>query len=98
MVKNLPAVWEIWVRFLGWEDPPKKELATHSSILTWRIPWTEEPGGPWGCQEPDRTERLDNSYSKVTEKKTQLLPSCIHTAKDWGYCIAKGLYVVSGKV
>ena len=43
MVKNLPAIWEIWVRSLGWEDPLEKEMATHSSILAWRIPWTEEP-------------------------------------------------------
>ena len=35
----------MWVQFLGWEDPLEKEMATHSSILTWRIPWTEEPGG-----------------------------------------------------
>ena len=44
-VKNLPAMWETGVRSLGWEDPPVKEMATHSSILAWRIPWTEEPGG-----------------------------------------------------
>ena len=43
-VKNMPAVQEIQVRSLGWEDPVEKEMATHSSILTWRIPWTEEPG------------------------------------------------------
>ena len=43
-VKNLPAMQEIWVRFLGWEDPLEKGMATHSSILAWRIPWTEEPG------------------------------------------------------
>ena len=43
-VKNLPAVQETWVRFLGWEDPLEKEMATHSSILAWRIPWIEEPG------------------------------------------------------
>ena len=42
MVKILPAMWEIWVQSLGWEDPLKKEMATHSSILVWRIPWTEE--------------------------------------------------------
>ena len=54
----------------GSRRSPREGNGTHSSILTWRIPWTEEPGGPWGCQEPDRTERLDNSYSKVTEKKT----------------------------
>ena len=44
-VKNLPAMWESWVRSLGWEDPLEKEMTTHSSILAWKIPWTEEPGG-----------------------------------------------------
>ena len=43
-VKNLPAVQETWVQFLGREDPLEKKMATHSSILAWRIPWTEEPG------------------------------------------------------
>ena len=45
MVKNLPAMQETQVRSLGWEDPLEKGMATHSSILAWRIPWTEEPGG-----------------------------------------------------
>ena len=45
MVKSLPAVRETWVQSLGWEDPLEKEMATHSSILAWRIPWMEEPGG-----------------------------------------------------
>ena len=45
MVKNLPVVQETQVRSLGWEEPLEKGIATHSSILTWRIPWTEEPGG-----------------------------------------------------
>ena len=40
LVKNLPAMWETWVRSLGLEDPPEKRKATHSSILAWRIPWT----------------------------------------------------------
>ena len=44
MVKNLPAMWETQVQALGWEDPLEKEMATHSSILAWTIPWTEEPG------------------------------------------------------
>ena len=44
-VKNLPAMQETWVQFPGQEDPLEKGIATHSSILTWRIPWTEEPGG-----------------------------------------------------
>jgi len=43
MVKNLPAMWETWVQSLGWEDPLEKGIATHSSILSWRIPGTEEP-------------------------------------------------------
>ena len=45
VVKNLPAKQETWVRFLGWEDPLEKGMATHSSILAWEISWTEEPGG-----------------------------------------------------
>ena len=45
MVRSLPAMWETWVPSLAWEDPLEKGTATHSSILTWRIPWTEEPGG-----------------------------------------------------
>ena len=44
-LKRLPAMWETWVRSLGQEDPLEKGMATHSGILTWRIPWTEEPGG-----------------------------------------------------
>ena len=44
MAKNPPAMCETWVLFLGWEDPLEKEMATHSSILAWKIPWTEEPG------------------------------------------------------
>ena len=42
---NLPAIWETWARSLAWEDPLEKEMATHSSIPAWSIPWTEEPGG-----------------------------------------------------
>ena len=51
---------ETQVRFLGWEDPLEKGIATHSSILAWRIPWTEEPGRlqSMGLQELDMTERL----------------------------------------
>ena len=51
-LKRLPAMRETWVRSLGREDPLEKEMATHSSILAWRIPWMEEPGGlyPTGSQ------------------------------------------------
>ena len=45
LVKNLPAMQDIWVQFLGQEDPLEKKMATHSSIFAWRISWTEEPGG-----------------------------------------------------
>jgi len=45
VVKNLPAIQETQLRLLGWEDPLEKGMATHSNILAWRIPWTEEPGG-----------------------------------------------------
>ena len=55
-VKNLPTMQETWARFLDREDPVEKEMATHSSILAWRIPWTEEPCG--GGKSPDRTELL----------------------------------------
>ena len=54
-LKHLPAMWETWVRSLGWEDPLEKEMATHSSILAWRIPWAEDPRG---CKESDMTEQL----------------------------------------
>ena len=43
-VKHLPAMRETWVQSLGWEDPLEKEMATHSSTLAWKMPWTEEPG------------------------------------------------------
>ena len=56
IVKNLPAKWETWVQSLGQEDPLEEGMATHSSILAWRIPWTEEPGGPLGGKESDSAE------------------------------------------
>ena len=60
MLKYLPVMQETQVRSLGGEDPLAKGMATHSSILAWRIPWTEEPGGlqSTGFQELDTTERL----------------------------------------
>ena len=48
LVKNQPAMWETWVQSLSWEDPLKKGMATQSSIMAWRIPWTKEPGGLGG--------------------------------------------------
>ena len=59
-LKRLPAMWETWVRSLGGEDPLVKEMATHYSIIAWRIPWIEELGGlpSMGRKELDMTERL----------------------------------------
>ena len=59
-VKNQWAMQETRVRSLGQEDPLEKEMATHSSVLAWRIPWTEEPGGysPWGHKELDTTKQI----------------------------------------
>ena len=58
VVKSLPAMQETWVQSLGWEDSLEKEMATHSSILAWRIPWTEESGGlqSMGHKESDTTD------------------------------------------
>ena len=61
-LKLLPAMWEPQVRSLGWEDPLEKEMATHSSTLAWRIPWTEEPAGlqSTGSQNQTRPSDLTN--------------------------------------
>ena len=79
MVKRLPAMWETQVQSLGQEDLPEKEMATHSSILAWKIPWSEEPGRlyPCGRKESDTTERLhsltqDNKVPRLfTVKKSR---------------------------
>ena len=65
MVKNLPTMQETWVQSLGREDPLEKGMATNTSILAWRIPWTEEPGGLQSmcCKESDMTEPLSLSLS-----------------------------------
>ena len=54
MLKCLPAMWETRVQSLGWEDSLEKDMATHSSTLSWKIPWTSY--SPWGCKELDTTE------------------------------------------
>ena len=71
MVKNLSAMQETWVQFLGWEDPLEKAVATHSSILAWRIPWTEELG------------RIQSMGSQMTE---QLSTSMDHSASWLAFC------------
>ena len=66
IVKNTPAVWETRVRFLSWEDPLKEGLATYSTILAWRIPWTEEPGGlPSMGLEQVGHDRVTNTHTQV---------------------------------
>ena len=59
LIKNPPAMQETWVRSLGWEDPPEKGKATHSSIQAWRIPWAS----PWGHKESDMTEQLSLHFT-----------------------------------
>ena len=68
-VKNLPTMRETWVQFLGWEDPLEEGMATHSRILAWRIPWTEELAGysPWGNKEWDTTEQLSTAQQHITK-------------------------------
>ena len=74
---------ETWVRCLGWEDPLEKEVATHSGILDWRIPWTEEPGGlqSMGRQESDTTEQLSTCLSRVV---VSFLPPEWYLRFTWG--------------
>ena len=87
-LKHLPAMWETWVRSLGQEDPLEKEMATHSSILAWRIPWTEELGElqSTGRKESDTTERLHiHSFIQVTPgggNGTPLQCSCLENPMD----------------
>ena len=70
MVKHLPAMQETWVLSLHWEDPLEKRMATHSSILAWRIPCTEKSlagYSAWGCEVSDMTERL-TQCNHITKK------------------------------
>ena len=86
--KNLPAMQETWVQFLGWEDPLEEEMATHSSILAWIIPWTEEPGRlqSMGVQELDTTERLSTHiwfYLIFTECQLCYRHTCRQQDNQW---------------
>ena len=65
-VKILPPVQETWVHSLGWQDPLERGMATHSGILAWRIPWTEEPGGlytSWDLKESGMPEQLTHTHT-----------------------------------
>ena len=70
--KNPPAMQETQVQSLGWKDSLEKGMATHSSILAWRIPWTEEPYGysPWSCNKLDTTEQLNTQFCTKQNNKT----------------------------
>ena len=75
-VKNPPAMWETWVSSLGWEDPLEKGMATHSSVLAWRIPMDREAWRatvPRVAKESDVTLRLNKSYSKQLVLVSKLL-------------------------
>ena len=94
LVKNLPAMQETGVRFWDWEDLLEKEMGTHCSILAWRIPWTEEPGGlqSMGSQESDTTERVSMHHSSAGKESTcnardpvSILGSGRSTGEGMGY-------------
>ena len=72
-VKNLPAVRETQVHSLGREDPLEKEMATHSSILAWRIPWTEEPGGLVHGVAKSRSRACTHMYTSHGIKRNEVL-------------------------
>ena len=81
-VKNLPVMQEIqetWVQFLSWEDPLGEGMATHSSILAWRIPWTEEPGGycSQGRKELDTTEVTEHPQARVRTHRFCSVPAVL---------------------
>ena len=81
MVKNLPAMWETWVQSLGWEDPLEEGMATHSSILAWRIPMVR--GARWatvhGVTESDTIERLSTAQQYLCLDLNPLLGNSVST-------------------
>ena len=92
MVKHLPAVRETWVRSLGWEDPLEKKMATYSSTLAWKIPWTEEPGGlqSMGSQRVrhDWATSLSFTFALLTMPKpltVWITINCGKFFKSWEY-------------
>ena len=78
-VMKLPAMREARAWSLGQEDPLEKGMATHSSILAWRIPWTEEPGGycPWGHKELDVTEQLSLAFPRTKTWENRTVIVCV---------------------
>ena len=75
-VKCLPTMWETWVQSLGWEDPLEKEMATHSSILAWKTPWTEEPGRLQSVHRITKSQtRLSDFTFKLISQKVVPVPT-----------------------
>ena len=77
-LKRLPAMQETWVQFLGQDDPLEKEMASHSSILAWRIPWTEEPGGLQSIGSQSRTRLRDFTFTFMQKYQGCCLCQCSH--------------------
>ena len=84
MVKNLPAVWETQVQSLGQEDPLEKGMATHSSILGWEIPWTEEPGGLQSM----RSQRVRHDMATKMTSSLGLSPLMVLMAVPPAGCVS----------
>ena len=72
-VKNPPAIPKTWVQSLGWEDPQKEEMATHSRVLAWRIPWTKEAGGL------HTVHGVTESQTCLSDEAQRWTPHCVHT-------------------
>ena len=103
MVKNLPAMQETQAQSLGQEDPLEKGMATHSSILAWRIPWTEEPGSLefMGSQELDTTEQLNHHsgahfYRNLfADHPSKFFSFCFTERRPQGYWTARLNYWIT---
>ena len=92
LVKNPPAMQETWVPSLGWEDLLEKGKATHSSILAWRIPWTEEPGGLWSMW----SQRVRYNWATNTFTFSYIIEFwknnvCIYITEIWTGLLLNGL-------
>ena len=80
MVKNLPAMQEMWIGSLGWEDPLENEMSIHSSILAWEIPWTDEPGRLQSM----RLEGVGHDLATEQQQYSFLLPLwCSSPISSW---------------
>ena len=102
-VKRMPAMWETWVRSLGWEDPLEKEMATHSSTLAWKIPWTEGPGRlqfmgsqrvahNWATSLSFTGEELGIFWDTLSVYSLEIIISIFITLfeSDWSLCVIEG--------